>query len=103
MARTKESIPHAMGIPEEVREDLIRRLSRIRGQVNGLSRMVEEDRYCPDVLQQFAAVRSALRSAEKVMLGSHLEGCATRALSDGGEGAEQVREEILDLFSRYLK
>lgn len=103
MARTKEAVPHAMGIPEDVREDLIRRLSRIRGQVNGLTRMVEEDRYCPDVLQQFAAVRSALRSAEKVMLGSHLEGCATRALSDGGEGAEQVREEILDLFSRYLK
>lgn len=103
MARTKEAVPHAMGIPEEVREDLIRRLSRIRGQVNGLTRMVEEDRYCPDVLQQFAAVRSALRSAEKVMLGSHLEGCATRALSGGGDGAEQVREEILDLFSRYLK
>jgi len=103
MARTKDSVPHAVGIPEDVRADLIRRLSRIRGQVNGLTRMVEEDRYCPDVLQQFAAVRSALRSAEKLMLGSHLEGCATRALADGGEGADQVREEILDLFSRYLK
>lgn len=103
MARTRESVPHAMGIPDDVREDLIRRLSRIRGQVNGVTRMVEEDRYCPDVLQQFAAVRSALRSAEKIMLGSHLEGCATRALSEGGEGAEQVREEILELFSRYLK
>lgn len=103
MARSKEAVPHAMGVPEDIREDLTRRLSRIRGQVNGLARMVEEDRYCPDVLQQFAAVRSALRSAEKVMLGSHLERCATRALSDGGDGAEQVREEILDLFSRYLR
>ncbi|MDX1568785.1 MAG: metal-sensitive transcriptional regulator [Longimicrobiales bacterium] len=103
MARAKEAVPHAVGIPDDVRQDLVRRLSRIRGQVDGLVRMVEEDRYCPDVLQQFAAVRSALRSAEKVMLGSHLEGCASRALSDGGRGAEQVREEILDLFSRYMK
>lgn len=103
MARSKEAVPHAVGVPEEVRRDLVRRLSRIRGQVDGLARMVEEDRYCPDVLQQFAAVRSALRSAEKVMLGSHLEGCTTRALADGGTGAEQVREEILELFSRYMK
>lgn len=91
-----------MGIPEETKKDLMRRLSRIRGQVDGLGRMVEEERYCADVLQQFSAVRSALRSAERILLASHLKGCATRAISEGGESAEQVRDEIVDLFSKYV-
>lgn len=103
MPRTSTEVPHAMGIPEETKEDLVRRLSRIRGQVDGLRKMVEEERYCADVLQQFSAVRSALRSAERVLLASHLEGCASRAISEGGAGAEQVRDEIVDLFSRYVK
>jgi len=93
---------HAEGIPEETRKALLRRLSRVEGQVGGLARMVEEERYCPEILQQFAAVRAALVSAERVLLASHLEGCASRAIEEGGASAEQVREEILDLFSRYM-
>lgn len=103
MARRSETITHAMGIEDEAKDDLVRRLSRIRGQVDGLRRMIDEERYCPDVLQQFAAVRSALRSAERVLLANHLEGCASRAISEGGSSAEQVREEIVDLFARYVK
>lgn len=103
MPRASAQVSHAMGIPEETKDDLVDRLSRIRGQVDGLRRMVDEERYCADVLQQFSAVRSALRSAERVLLSSHLEGCATRAISEGGDSAEQVREEIVDLFSRYVK
>lgn len=102
MSRTRAEVPHAMGIPEETKEDLLRRLSRIRGQVDGLGRMVTEERYCADVLQQFTAVRSALRSAERVLLASHLKGCATRAITEGGEAAEQVRDEIVTLFSKYV-
>jgi len=94
---------HAMGIPTTVREDLGRRLARIRGQVEGIARMVDEDRYCPDILHQFAAVHSALRSAERELLASHLERCATHALAEGGEGAEQVRREIVDLFHRFVR
>lgn len=103
MPRSTAEVPHAMGIPEETKKKLLRRLSRIGGQVEGLRRMVDEERYCPDVLQQFSAVRSALRSAERVLLANHLEGCATRAISEGGDSAEQVRDEIVDLFSRYVK
>lgn len=103
MARAREDIPHAMGIAEPVKGDLTRRLARIRGQVEGLGRMVEEERYCPDILQQFAAVDAALRSAEKRLLANHLERCATRALGEGGAAAEKVRDEILDLVFRYLK
>lgn len=103
MARAREDVSHAMGIAEPVRLDLTRRLARIRGQVEGLQRMVEEERYCPDILQQFAAVHAALRSAERTLLENHLERCATRALGRGGAAAEEVREEILDLVFRYLK
>lgn len=100
--KTGRQPAHAMGIGPETKDDLLRRLSRVAGQVGGLSRMIEEERYCPEILQQFAAVRSALRAAERVLLANHLEGCATRAISEGGRSAERVRDEILDLFSRYM-
>ena len=63
--------------------------------------MVEDERYCPDILQQFAAVHSALRSAEKELLMNHLERCATHAIAEGGDAAVRVREEIADLFMRF--
>ncbi|MDH3732091.1 MAG: metal-sensitive transcriptional regulator [Gemmatimonadota bacterium] len=94
---------HAAGIPASTRGDLTRRLARIRGQVEGITRMVEDDRYCPDILNQFAAVHSALRSAEKELLTSHLERCATSAIAEGGETADQVRKEIVDLFHRFVR
>ncbi len=94
---------HAMGIAEPTKTDLGRRLARIRGQVEGLSRMVEEDRYCPDILHQFAAVHSALRSAERILLTNHLERCATHAIEEGGEAAAEVRREVVDLFHRFLR
>ncbi len=95
--------PHAMGIAAASREDLLRRLARIRGQVEGLSRMISEERYCPDILNQFAAVHSALRSAEKELLANHLERCATHAIAEGGEVAAEVRREIVDLFHRFVR
>lgn len=101
--RTTDSPSHAMGIPDETKGNLQERLARIAGQVNGLARMIEEERYCPEVLQQFSAVRSALRSVERLLLANHLDRCATRAISGGGRSAEQVREEIVDLFSRYMR
>ena len=94
---------HAMGIPPATRDDLRRRLARIRGQVEGLARMVEDDRYCPDILNQFAAVHSALRSAERELLASHLERCATHAMAGGGDDAAEVRRELVDLLHRFVR
>ena len=93
--------PHALGIAGGTKDDLGRRLARIRGQVGGIARMVEDERYCPDILQQFAAVHSALRAAEKELLLNHLERCATHAIEEGGDAAARVREEIADLFMRF--
>lgn len=94
---------HALGIAENTKRDILKRLARARGQVEGIQRMVEEERYCPDILQQFAAVHSALNGAEKLLLANHLEGCVTQAIHMGGEPAAQVREEIVDLLYRYVR
>jgi DNA-binding FrmR family transcriptional regulator len=94
---------HAVGIADNTKRDILKRLARARGQVEGIQRMVEEERYCPDILQQFAAVHSALNGAEKLLLANHLEGCVTQAIRVGGEPAAQVREEIVDLLYRYVR
>lgn len=103
MPRKRREIPHAMELPEGVKGDLLKRLARIRGQVEGIQRMVEEDRYCLDILQQSTAVHAALRGAEKVLLANHLERCATHAFEIGGDSAAEVRQEIVDLLYRYLR
>lgn len=94
---------HAMGIAQPAKREILKRLARARGQVEGIQRMVQDERYCPDILQQFAAVHSALRSAEKVLLANHLERCATHAMREGGETAAAVRQEIVDLLHRYVR
>jgi DNA-binding FrmR family transcriptional regulator len=94
---------HALGIADNTKRDILKRLARARGQVEGIQRMVEEERYCPDILQQFAAGHSALNGAEKLLLANHLEGCVTQAIHMGGEPAAQVREEIVDLLYRYVR
>ncbi len=100
---TNSGPPHAMGIPEPIKSDLLKRLARVRGQIEGIGRMVEQERYCPEVLQQFAAVHAALRGAERALLASHLERCVTQAIQQGGPAADQARQEIVDLLHRYLR
>lgn len=92
-----------MQMPDSVKSELLNRLARIRGQVEGIHRMVEQERYCPDILQQCSAVHAALRGAEKTLLASHLERCATHAFEMGGDSADEVRREIVDLLHRYVR
>jgi len=81
------------------RGDLIARLRRIEGQVRGLQKMVEEGRYCVDILQQISATAQALHGTSKKILTNYLETCATVAIRSGDEAAAQrVCEEITDLF-----
>lgn len=101
--RSGTRVPHAMGLDPAVKRAVGRRLARIRGQVEGIARMVEEERYCPDILQQFAAVRAAIRGAEKELLANHLERCASHALAEGGPAAAEVRKELVEVFHRYLR
>ena len=79
----------------------LKRLSRIEGQVRGLARMVEDDRYCIDIVTQIAAVRAALRKAEEEILRDHVANCVEHAISSGDK-ADQRRKvaELMDVMGR---
>ena len=83
------------------KDALIKRLHRIEGQVRGLERMVEDERYCADILVQIASVQEALRGVGKVLLHNHLSHCVTDAIrsSDMAEG-ERVVNELVDLWGK---
>ena len=86
----------------DTRRRLETRLRRIAGQVNGLERMVGEDRYCVDILLQIAAVRAALDGAGKLLLGAHVESCVADAIASGRPRERQQKlDELIEVFGRF--
>jgi CsoR family transcriptional regulator, copper-sensing transcriptional repressor len=85
----------------EAKAASLRRLKRIEGQVRGLSRMVEGDRYCVDIVTQIGAVRAALRKVEEEVLRDHVAHCVEGAIASGNKG-EQRRKivELMNVFGR---
>ncbi|MEM8496640.1 MAG: metal-sensitive transcriptional regulator [Pseudomonadota bacterium] len=83
------------------KEPTIKRLNRIEGQVRGIVRMIEQERYCIDVLQQMQAVKSALAKVEDAILKDHSTTCVEKAIASG-DAAEQRKKftELIDLFSK---
>jgi CsoR family transcriptional regulator, copper-sensing transcriptional repressor len=81
-----------------------RRLKRIEGQVRGLARMVEEDRYCIDVVTQISAARAALRGVEEEILRDHVANCVENAIASGNK-TEQRRKvaELMDILGRAAR
>lgn len=77
------------------KDNYAKRLRRIEGQVRGIARMIEEDKYCIDVLTQVSAVNSALRSVALNLLDEHLSHCVTRAVAEEGPGAPERAEAKL--------
>lgn len=82
-------------------QDLLRRLRRIEGQVRGLQRMVEEGRYCVDILVQVAAVKAALDAVALSLLDGHVRGCIRDAVARGREDAALA--ELIEVIGRYLR
>ncbi|MEJ5921620.1 metal-sensitive transcriptional regulator [Bifidobacterium thermophilum] len=79
------------------------RMHRIEGQVKAIGRMVDDDRYCIDVLTQIAAVESALRSVSMLLLDDHLDHCVREAVEQGGEVADAKLREVSEAVSRLMK
>ncbi|GAD54814.1 MAG: DNA-binding FrmR family transcriptional regulator [Limimaricola cinnabarinus] len=78
-----------------------KRLARLEGQVRGISRMVEEDRYCVDVLMQTAAVRSALRSVERLLIEDHANHCMEAAIQSGDPDQQRTKfQEMVALLEK---
>ena len=82
------------------RSQLLRRLSRIEGQVRGIARMIEREEYCVDILQQTSALRAAVDAVSLLVLEDHVQGCI-RTAAERGE-AEQYVDEVLDVVRRTL-
>ena len=81
----------------------VKRLRRIEGQVRGLQKMVEEERYCAEILTQIASVHEALRAVGRELMRNHLKHCATSAIKSGPEEAEGMYDELVDLMYKHSR
>jgi CsoR family transcriptional regulator, copper-sensing transcriptional repressor len=85
------------------RASYLRRLRRVEGQVRGLQRMIEEDKYCIDILTQVAAATKALQSVAIGLLEEHLSHCVAQAIAEGGDGASDKVREASDAIARLVR
>ena len=94
----------AAGVDPEIKAANLRRLHRIEGQIRGLARMVEEDRYCPDILVQISSVQEALRAVGRALMRNHLRHCATLAIRKGTAAeAEATYDELMNLIYTHAR
>jgi DNA-binding FrmR family transcriptional regulator len=86
---------------KDIKASALKRLKRIEGQVRGLGRMVEDDRYCIDIVTQISAVRAALRRAEEEILRDHVAHCVEGAIASGNQGQQRRKiAELMDVLGR---
>jgi DNA-binding FrmR family transcriptional regulator len=88
----------------EAKKGVLRRLNRIQGQVRGVAGMVEDDRYCVDILTQLAAIRAALQKAEEEILRDHVAHCVAHAFTRGDVAEQRQKiEELVDTVGRMSR
>ena len=87
----------------DAKDDYLKRLRRIEGQVRGLQRMIEEDKYCIDILTQVSAAKSALESVALGLLQEHLAHCVSEAMAEGGETADAKVREASAAIARLVR
>ena len=83
---------------EEDKKNLINRISRISGQIDGVKKMIENDRYCPDILIQLASIEKSIKSLSSIILDNHMHSCVIKGIK---EGDESKIDEVIDLFRRF--
>jgi len=93
----------AVGVDPDVKSGNLVRLRRIEGQVRGLQRMVEEDRYCADILTQLSSVQEALRAVARELMRNHLKHCASAAIREGHQKADAMYDELVDLMHKHSR
>ena len=94
----------ALAVDPEIKSSNLKRLRRIEGQVRGLQRLVEEERYCADILVQVSSVQEALRAVGRELMRNHLRHCASEAIRDAKPGrAEAMYEELLNLMELHAR
>ena len=93
----------AVAVDPDVKERNLKRLRRIEGQVRGLQRMVESDRYCADIMMQVSSVQEALRAVGRELMRNHLKHCATSAIRAGEPDATEMYDELIDLMYKNTR
>lgn len=94
----------AVAVDPEIKRSNLKRLRRIEGQVRGLARMVESERYCADILVQIASVQEALRAVGRALMRNHLRHCAADAIRKGTPSqVEATCDELLGLIDRHAR
>lgn len=96
----QEDHVHEGKIPDPLKQNLIRRMNRIEGQVKGVRSMIERDVYCDDILNQMSAVQSALHSVSRPLLESHIHTCVLERLK---KGDQEVTAEFMKTVSKLMK
>jgi DNA-binding FrmR family transcriptional regulator len=94
----------ATGVDAAIKERNLKRLRRVEGQVRGLQKMIDEDRYCADILTQISSVHEALRSVGRELVRNHLMHCATDAIRGGDVNeAAEMYDEIIDMMYKHVR
>jgi len=93
----------AVGVDPDIKMRNLKRLRRIEGQVRGLQKMIDDDRYCADVMTQIASVHEALRAVGQELMRNHLRHCATSAIRAGSDDAEAMYDELIDMMYRHAR
>ena len=93
----------AVAVDSAIKERNIKRLRRVEGQVRGLQRMVEEDRYCADIMTQISSVHEALRAVGRELMRNHLKHCATSAIRAGNGEAEPMYDELIEMMYKLSR
>jgi DNA-binding FrmR family transcriptional regulator len=93
----------ALAVDPAAKARNLARLRRIEGQIRGLHKMVEDDRYCADILGQVSAVHQALRAVGRELMRNHLNHCASRAIKAGEDSAESMYDELVELMYKNAR
>ena len=93
----------AVGVDPDIKERNLKRLRRIEGQIRGLQKMVEEDRYCADVLTQISSAHEALRSVGRELMRNHLKHCASAAIRKGDASADAMYDELVEMMYKHAR
>ena len=93
----------ALQVDPSIKERNLKRLRRIEGQIRGLQRMVDEERYCADILTQISSAHEALRSVGRELVRNHLKHCGASAIRTGGDEAEQMYDELVDMMYKHIR
>ena len=93
----------ALGVDADIKQRNLKRLRRIEGQVRGLQKMVEEDRYCADIMTQISSVHEALRSVGRELMRNHLRHCASTAIRAGAGDAEAMYDELVEMMYTHAR